>query len=182
MGTIITLGESLDAETAAQLRKLLGSGFRDWTVEETRVVTFDALNVASISVFLDHAAGLEGFRDSSEAMDHSQWKNLPYWMNSLWLPIEHSSVLPVVLEANAETLFAGTASGLISDLEGIKAKSPERLGVAPPFFDLMVARRREFHQINIHLDKTETLQWVWLAFRTAADMAVKENVMMSWGG
>jgi hypothetical protein len=46
-----------------------------------------AINVASLDLFNSYAAQLEGFTDTY-AMDKTTYHNLPWWLQSVWLPIE----------------------------------------------------------------------------------------------
>jgi hypothetical protein len=58
-----------------------------WDAAPDEMAYFDALNEASTSAFLNHAAKLEGLKDSNEALTRSRWRHLPYWIESFWLPV-----------------------------------------------------------------------------------------------
>jgi hypothetical protein len=45
------------------------------------------LNNASLDAFTIFAAGLEGL-SGLDAMDNTEFRNLPWWLESYWLPIE----------------------------------------------------------------------------------------------
>lgn len=152
------------------------SALERWKAEEPGTTVIDPLNIASIAFFLEHTSKLEGFEDSNEAIDRSRWRNLPYWTDSIWLPLEIPNVVPEVVNLEGMPTLLGTTNGLLSDLAEVKALSTADLGTRPPFFDMMVNDPKAFGEVeDFSLDEKTTLQWVWLAFFTAAEMATQRN-------
>src|SRR3954451_12531750 len=74
----------------------IGQSWADYSEQ----VDIDALNLASVELFLDHAASLEGLRNSAEAIEAGKWRNLPYWIESVWVPLGSSGAEPQVLNAD----------------------------------------------------------------------------------
>src|SRR5262249_51733022 len=99
MGSFVIVGRLPTRDHHAQARAYLtatsDAAFTDdaphlievWNAAPEQIAYFDALNEASISAFLDHAARLEGLKDADDALAHSRWRHLPYWIESTWLPV-----------------------------------------------------------------------------------------------
>src|SRR5262249_26959155 len=78
---------------------------RAWYAAPEEMAYFDALNEASTTAFLNHAATLGVRQDSSEGLKRSRGRHLPHWIESYWLPVrsDRSTDGPV---------FFGSAYGL----------------------------------------------------------------------
>ena len=101
-----------------------------WYATPEDMAYFDALNDASKTAFLNHAAKLEGLKDSSEVQKRSRWRHLPHWIESYWLPVRSDTT-------TGGPVFFGSAHGLLANLADIAATSPHGLGAVPPHFKLM---------------------------------------------
>jgi hypothetical protein len=98
---------------------------REWEASPEKGAFFDVLSFDGTCALLDHAARLEGLRDSTEAIERSRWRHLPYWMDSYWLPIR---------SGRSETFgdgsrFLGSAHTLLANLADIAAASPHDLAL-----------------------------------------------------
>jgi hypothetical protein len=135
--------------------------------------SFVALNDASLSAFLDYAAGLEGLKDGNEALERSRWRHLPYWLDSFWLPVRSDAIC-------GEPTFFGSAHGLLANLAEIAAVSPHSLGTIPPYFEQMRADPDKFYFTPLEepMDDKTALQWLWRAYYEAATVAVERNMVM----
>ncbi len=143
---------------------------RAWNAAPEEVAYIDALNEASTSAFLNHAAQLEGLPDANEALTRSRWRHLPYWIESYWLPVRSDMTY---LDG---TVFFGSAHGLLANLTGISEASPYALGTMPPYFELMRSDLRSFHALSLDaFDEQTMLQWVWRALFEAATLSIDQN-------
>ena len=146
-----------------------------WKASDSDSLVIDTLNEASIVLFLEHAAKLEGLSNSTEAIDESKWRYLPYWQGSVWLPLATSRP-PVVVNNGDWPIFIGTCAGLLDDLNEIAKKSDMRLGERPEHFDLMLNDPKRFYGVEWDAFGVETtIRWIWLAYATGAERAVAEN-------
>jgi hypothetical protein len=163
------LGKASDAAPTSVARVEL---FGVWDAAPEEVGYFDALNEASTVAFLDHAARLEGLKDSNEALTHSRWRHLPYWVESYWLPVRSEAT-------TGGPVFCGSAHGLLANLADIRSASPYGLGVIPPHFELMRADPRAFYALRLDaFDNVTTLQWLFRSYFEAATLAVERNLPM----
>ncbi len=154
---------------------------RSWSEGQEELAFFDSLNLSSISQFLDHTAELEGLPGQEEAIENSKWKQLPYWMTSIWLPLG-TPFGPSVLQIEGEPIFVGSAAGLKQDLNDIAKLSAHGLGTLPKHYELMRNDPKEFHNLDIEsLDETSTLQWIWRVLFDASALAI-EHQMPAWSG
>ncbi len=147
----------------------------EWQGAPVPIIAIDPLNLASMQLFTQHTAVLEGLNDNSGTGEGSIWPNLPYWMYSIWLPLEQSK-RPMVMEIGGMPTLVGTAKGLLSDLQEIQKKSKLSLGTFPKNFDLMIDDRKAFNAIaNLQLNDQEIIQWVWLSLKIGAEYSIKSN-------
>ena len=71
----------------------LNVGLETWLDRPDTIATISCLNGATVVEFLRHAVQLEGYADedagfAAGADGKLKGKNLPWWDNSLWLPLE----------------------------------------------------------------------------------------------
>src|ERR1700733_11044407 len=45
------------------------------------------IRISSIAFFINYAAGLEGFQ-GPDAMTKTTFRNLPWWMEAFWVPVD----------------------------------------------------------------------------------------------
>jgi hypothetical protein len=143
----------------------------------------DCLNEASTMLFLEYTAKLEELSDVNEATENSMWKNLPYWTQTIWLPLENGEMGSKLVEEATNPTLICTASGLLSDLKQIAEKSDLKFGNKPKGFDLMLSDASAFYaKKNFQLDEDSTILWVWLSLQTGAELALKNNMPLWSGG
>ena len=145
-----------------------------WERAPKEVAYVDALNLASIVLFLKHTAELEGVAVKGTG-ENSRWRHLPYWIYSHWLPVRTAEAR-VVEGLEAAPLFFGSAYALLDDLAAIAALSPLKLGTTPPYFELMLADPREFYDLTLApFEDQTTIQWIWRALFEGAQLSIKHN-------
>jgi hypothetical protein len=147
----------------------------NWFQSTDNIAVIDPLNIASMEVFMQHAAKLEGLIDTSGAGEGSKWPNLPYWMYSIWLPIEPAAK-PIVQQVGGMPTLIGTAKGLIANLLEVQKSSNLKLGVFPKNFDLMLNDIKKFHSIaDLGLNEADTIRWVWLSLMKGAELSLENH-------
>jgi hypothetical protein len=143
----------------------------------------DTLNEASACAFLDYTAKLEGCASSEEAIENSKWKNLPYWLQSVWLPLEGINVHPAVVKIEGTPTLIGTAAGLVNNLDEIANAADIGLKQKPNNFDLMMSDLKSFYSLKVgDLDEETTLRWLWNSYYEGAKLALQHNRPVWSGG
>lgn len=156
--------------------EVLGSIDR-WKNGPENIGYIDSLNEASTILFLEYTAKLEGLSDVNEATENSMWKNLPYWTQTIWLPLDNAELKPKLFEEGDMPTLICTVSGLLSDLKQIASKSDKKLGKKPEDFDLMLSDSIAFYaKKGFQLDEDSTICWIWLGLQTGAELALKNNM------
>ena len=164
------------------LEKKVNSLIEEWKAGPAEVGYVDTLNEASVVAFLEFTAKLEG-TSSDKAIENSKWKNLPYWLQSIWLPLDRFSVDPVVVDIDGMPTLIGTATGLVNDLEAIAAAATIKLRKKPDNFDLMLSDSKAFHSLKVtQLDDETTLRWIWNAYFEGAKLSLLHNRPLWSGG
>jgi hypothetical protein len=187
MGSTLFVGRLVTEESPQMVRQFLSETSdlppdqqsalcNAWSQAPEEVAAIDALNLASIELFLSHTAELEAISVQT-AIDASRWRQLPYWIYSHWLPVPTNETR-LINDAAACPLFFGSAQALLSNLEEIADQSPLQLRTMPPHFDLMRSDPRTFHAIDLGFDDRTTVQWIWRALFEAATLSVEQNVPM----
>jgi hypothetical protein len=87
----------------------------------TESVMISVLNNASLDAFNTFAAGLEGFSEH-DAMTKTALRNLPWWLQSFWLPIEFDPPKELASDKDDPT-FVGSSIRLLNKLTKIKEMS-----------------------------------------------------------
>src|SRR5262249_53529746 len=106
----------------------------------------------------------------------SSWKHLPYWESSVWLPLEGGQSKPLIVKIGEWPTLVGTSHGLLGDLREIAEKSDMHLGKKPEHFDLMRSDPNSYYALHVaNLDMGTTLQWIWLAYATGAELAISHG-------
>jgi hypothetical protein len=156
-----------------------------WLERPETISTIACLNGAAVMEFLRHAVLLEGYADegagfAAGASGKLKWKNLPWWDNSLWLPLAFDD--PGGLDDDP-TFFVGSCQSLIAELDELKRISPLQLGDVVTEYSEMRADFLKFIRSNIELDlRTEDcVRWIWRALHDGAEMAVAQNAAL-WAG
>lgn len=127
------------------------------------------LNLASIVLFINFAASLEGF-EGPDAMNRTTFRNLPWWMESFWLPLDFD---PPITDNG---LFVGSSVRLLDELARIKEMSTIDLGALPPTYRDM--RNDYTNWFNTPFDKRsedDTLRWIWNALHEGAQISIEQK-------
>jgi hypothetical protein len=144
------------------------------------VDSIDSLNSASVCVFLDHVARLEGFPDSRVAIEETQFRQLPWWDSGIWLPISFEP--PTLLDDSGVPVFLGCCHTLLADLDGVRSLSGLDLGRAPHGYAQMRADVKAFYRSGFQLeDEASIVQWIWKAFHDGAEIAIKRSAPLFGG-
>ncbi len=156
-----------------------------WLTAEESIATICCLNGASVVEFLRHVIHVEGYSDERAGFaagesGSSKFKNMPWWENSIWLPIEIEHV--GVLEDDP-TFFVGSCRALLTELHSLQRASPLQLGSIPQGYGEMRTDIRKFYQsaAAIKLDEINCTHWIWRALHDGAEIAISENTVL-WTG
>lgn len=143
--------------------------------------TFLLLNIATMGIFLNYVAQLVA-RPSEELADDLAFINLPYWQDSLWMPLDFAR--PARFEDDEDgPFFFGSSLRLLATLDFIKSISRIPLGPAPPGYDLMVSDLRAFYKNFQGLeDEQSCIQWVWRGLHDGATLAIQSKSPMLGNG
>lgn len=151
----------------------------NWTAVESNIDELCLMNLASIGLFLDHAARLEGFSDSTEALFKTQFKHLPWYMESIWLPIPFDAPAIPSDEERDYDMFIGSCWSLYDNLKKIREKSNLGLGETPQGYKFMRENYVEFSKSDFELnDDKSVIQWVWKGLWDGVTAAMKHNAPM----
>jgi hypothetical protein len=172
----------LEEPMAAHLAGL-SVDLEEWLAADDSAATISCLNSASVVAFLRHVVRCEGHSDELTAAGESgksKFRNMPWWDNSIWLPVELEH--PGNLKDDA-TVFVGSCMALLRELRELQEVSQLQLGVPPEGYEEMRADIRIFYRSNaaLQLVDADCVRWVWLALRDGAEMAIKENMVL-WAG
>ena len=148
-----------------------------WFGPEKPIASLCIFNLASIVLFLEHTAQLEGLANANDAITQSRWTNLPYWIDSVWLPIAGQPKVKVQ-DIQGMPAFLGTTSGLLADLIEINSLSPMRLNSIPPYYEAMRQDPVNFfrNQEMEVLEESDILRWLWLSLFDASTLANEHQV------
>ena len=156
-----------------------------WLAAEYGETEICCLNGASVGEFLRHVVRCEGYSDERTGFaagenGTSKYRNMPWWDDSVWLPVEFE---PVTLEIDAP-FFVGSCVALLRELRDLQDISQIKLGSAPDRYDDMRADIRKFYRsirsgATFRLtDVDDSVRWVWLALRDGAELAIKQNTVL----
>ena len=179
MGKILIVGtKRLEWLKDPLLRHLPGADVAKWMALDQTSTVIDMLNEASLMVFLNHAASLEGHTEQ-EAFDAfisgaSRFKNLPWWEDSFWVPaeLERSSTL------DGGTTFIGSSPALLRELADLQALSPLDLGEPPRGYAEMPAGGAS-ESFEETLSEQDCVKWIWRALHDGAHLAIEEYTMLA---
>jgi hypothetical protein len=176
----------LEESMAAHLAGLsVEYDLEDWLAADDSAATISCLNSASVVAFLRHVVHCEGHSDeltgfAAGESGKSKFRNMPWWDNSIWLPVEleHSGNLK-----DDATVFVGSCKALLRELRELQEVSQLQLGASPEGYEEMRTDIRRFYSSNatIQLTDADCVRWVWLALRDGAEMAIKEKTVL-WAG
>ena len=151
-----------------------------WLDCEFNIVEISLFNLASVQLFLDYVAGLEGLKKSKDMIENSVFKHLPWYMYSIWLPVDFIQPMVPLSGNDPFSAYLGSCQALHRNLEKIRLKSKLNLGNKPEGYDLMRSNLRKFSKSNFYLDNEDAvIQWVWYALVEGVALALKNNAPMS---
>jgi hypothetical protein len=148
-----------------------GGGF-----ETTHISIF---NLASVVLFTDHVAQLEGFQDSGVAMEKTKFLNLPWWQTSIWIPIVFRPPKEPAINMEGWPVFLGSCEGLLADLAEVRKLSAMNLGTIPEGYARMRTDYAGFMRSGFEIsDERSIIQWVWLGLHDSAQLALSASALM----
>ena len=155
-----------------------------WLAAEHGETTICCLNGASVVEFLRHVVRCEGYSDEDTGMaegcnGNSKYRNIPWWDDAVWLPME---LQPVILGVD-EPFFVGSCSALLQELRDLQDISQIQLGSAPEGYEEMRADIQKFYRSDapFRLTDADCVRWIWLALRDGAELAIKEHTVLYAG-
>jgi hypothetical protein len=111
----------------------------------------------------------------------ARFRNLPWWENSIWLPVEFNPPEKPSIEENGFPVFVGSSHRLLSELEEVQRSSPLALGTTPQGYDEMRSDLEGFYRSQFSLsEESSIIQWVWKGLYDAALIAIRERAPI-WG-
>ena len=145
----------------------------------TENVMISVLNNASLDAFNTFAAGLEGFSEH-DAMTKTALRNLPWWLQSFWLPIEFDPPKELASDQGDPT-FVGSSIRLLNELTKIKEMSLLDVSTTPPTYDDMRNDYRSWFSISHGLSEDDAIRWVWNALRGGRQILIERQfpIMLS---
>lgn len=176
--TVGRLPAYLEPGVAVALATLGAGHSATWRLCPERVAEISLLNLASVCSFLDYVAGSEGFRDSGEGMEGTRFRNLPWWEESVWLPVAIDP--PPEPHDPSEPLFVGSSPGLLAELASIRTMSRLDLGAIPDGYLEMRNDFKAFSRSSFELaGRDAVIRRVWRGLNDAAEIAVR-NAAPLW--
>jgi hypothetical protein len=149
-------------------------------IEPAESITISVINAASLDLFNSYAARLEGLT-GADAMDKTTYRNLPWWLQSVWLPIEFEPPKDIASD-EGDPLFVGSSVRLLSELAEIQDKSNLELGTVPNEYHVMCAdygtwlRSADGHDA---LSENDTIRWIWRSLSDGAEISKQKRVPMT---
>lgn len=129
-----------------------------------------AMNLASIVLFINYAAGLEGFH-GPDAITKTTFRSLPWWMESAWLPLDLD---PPIVEGGT---FIGSSIRLLDELMRIRKMSALDLAVRPAdYADMREDYSKWFNTPHETMSEDDTLRWIWSALHEGAEISIEQQV------
>src|SRR5688572_21372945 len=113
--TIGKLPKEMEDDAVAALNRFGISNSSHWQ-QARPPTTISLLNLASVCLFTDHVARLEGFTDSAAALQRTRFRQLPWWQTSIWLPVAFQPPPEPTMESGGWPVFLGSCQGLLADL------------------------------------------------------------------
>ena len=144
-------------------------------------ITISVINAASLDLFNSYAARLEGFT-GPDAMDKTTYRNLPWWLQSVWLPIEFDPPQDLASDED-DPLFVGSCAKLLSELAEIRNKSDLELGTVPDSYHAMRSDYGTWFRSAVGRDhvlsERDTIRWIWRSLHDGAEISKQERVPMT---
>lgn len=129
---------------------------------------WDLLNDASVSLFLRHAAELEGIQ-AENRIGHSQWLHLLDYQETYWLPLDLPAVR-IFKSSDGWPIAIASAKGLLQNLVALKKTSALGLGERPAALN---------PESRSSMSPEDTVRWIWVCLYEAASIAVTNNAPLA---
>lgn len=104
-------------------------------------------------------------------MDNTAFRNLPWWLDSFWLPVEFDPPAQPASDQDAPT-FIGSSIRLLKELAKIQEISPLDVATLPPTYTDVRNDYRSWFATPSDLSADDTVRWIWNALRDGARMSV----------
>jgi len=142
------------------------------------VTEISLFNLTSVVLFTDHVAELEGI-SSENKMQETRFRQLPWWMTSIWIPGEFSPLEQPAVQMGDWPVFLGTCEALRNELMEIQKLSDMDLGYVPDGYNVMRADFKSFMRSSFSIrDEREIIQWVWYGLFEGAELGVSGAALM----
>ncbi len=162
--------EKAAVAATARLRVADSGRWRQFAGQSTEISLF---NLATVCLFTDHVADLEGFTNSGEAMERTKFRHLPWWQTSIWLPVEFQPPKDPAIDMDGWPIFLGSCQCLLADLAEVKKLSDMNLGATPDDYLKMRADYKAFMRSDFSLsDERILIQWIWRGLYDGAELGM----------
>jgi len=110
-------------------------------------------------------------------MMKTAFRNLPWWLRTIWLPIEFDPPKNLASDESDPT-FVGSSVCLLDELAKIKEKSPIKIAATPPGYTDMRNDYRSWFFTSRQLSEDDTIRWVWNALCDGAQISIEKRCPM----
>jgi hypothetical protein len=167
------LEADLEASVSTALLRLGVGHDGAWQHCPKNLATIGLFNLASIVLFNHHVAELEGIADKGRALLQTRFVNLPWWIYSIWLPIDFD---PPREPALPDSVFLGSSLHLLNELAEIRELSSLSLGTTPPGYARMRSDYATWFSSGSDLVGDQAIiQWIWKGLDEAARISIEES-------
>jgi hypothetical protein len=139
-----------------------------WLNRPDTIARWDCLNEASLALFLEHAAELEGIPAASR-IGNTKWPHLPDYQETYWLPLDLPAIR-VFKSSDGWPIAIASAAGLLRNLEALKEVSSFGLDKKPSAPD---------PQSDNPMSYEDTLRWTWCCLHDAVSIALANNAVLA---
>jgi hypothetical protein len=140
-----------------------------WFGNDPPVARF-AVDLRETNLFLNHAAKAQGL-DFDLALLFGRWRQLPYWIESIWVP-GHEAIRPYLSDRPEHgPFFVGSAKVLTEELDEVAAASPSLRDAAANAADRGEGMAEALGDVG-----AQRLRNVWRSYRDASALAVKAGL------
>lgn len=173
--TVGKLPDDLEKSASAAIKSLGIVSSDAWRHCGTDLATISLFKLSSVVLFLRHVAKLESLDNTIDPVDQTRFRQLPWWEQSIWLPIPFDRPLNPEMQSDLWPTFLGSSQRLLADLAEVRTLSDAELGVTPPHYELMRRDDPQFWQTDLQLTEYNVIQWVWKGLSDAAELSVRES-------
>jgi hypothetical protein len=154
-----------------------------WIDAPPEIAELTLLNLATVVLFLDYVAKLEGFEDSTRGEDRSRFRHLPWCVDCIWLPIRFAEPKVPLMKDRGFPVFLGSCQTLLDELQEIRSISKIALGDAPSGYDFMRSDFKAFYRSKFELeDEAAMTQWVWRGLYDGVQTAIEHSAPLIGNG